>query len=122
MESQRSVADWRYSVFGRAKSPEHVVGRMVMEVGELMAVIGYPICGLEIEHHGREISHEECYPVEYTPEQLEAIRDEMADVLVVLYGAADEFGIDLRAALDAKMATNRARKWDVSAPGLGRHS
>ena len=122
MESQRSVAAWRYSVFGRAKSPEHVVGRMVMEVGELLEKLGYPIARRILEEFGEHMSREERAEVTFEPDKLAEIRDELADVMVVLLGAADEFGIDLQAALDQKMGVNRARDWRVSGPGLGRHA
>ncbi len=44
-----------------------------------------------------------------TPEQLERIRAESADVLIYLVRLADKLGIDLLAAATAKIATNEQR-------------
>jgi NTP pyrophosphatase (non-canonical NTP hydrolase) len=43
------------------------------------------------------------------PEKLEAVRDEMADVLVYLVRLADKLDVDLLAAVEVKMAKNAAK-------------
>lgn len=52
---------------------------------------------------------------------IQAMGREMADVVIVLSGMAEQLGIDLQAEINRKMAINRARKWQVNGDGTGRH-
>lgn len=55
---------------------------------------------------------------EVDPEKIPA---EAADVAIVLFGLAHMRGFDLLAAVDDKMKTNRARKWNLNGDGTGYH-
>jgi len=46
---------------------------------------------------------------------------EAADVLILLYRLADQFGLDLDGEVQGKMAINRARKWSAKGDGTGSH-
>lgn len=47
---------------------------------------------------------------------------EAADLVIILYYWALRNGVDLHAAIDAKMAINRARDWTIQPDGTGRHT
>lgn len=47
---------------------------------------------------------------------------EAADVVILLYCWAMHSGVDLHAAIDAKMSINRARRWNIQPDGTGRHT
>lgn len=46
---------------------------------------------------------------------------ELADVVICLHVAASRMGVDLQAAIDAKMVVNRARKWRLDTTGCAYH-
>ncbi len=46
---------------------------------------------------------------------------EAADLVIILYSWAALNGVDLHAAIDAKMSINRAREWNIQPDGTGRH-
>ncbi|MCG2583077.1 nucleotide pyrophosphohydrolase [Massilia sp. TS11] len=48
-------------------------------------------------------------PDELGPDKLQAVRHEMADVLLYLVRLADRLGVDLPSAVDEKMVLNRAK-------------
>ena len=114
MEDQKSIAEWRRSVFGRAPW-RHVLGRFLEEVAETCELAGCDRAGAQVARAATEL---EVTGLEGTPEGL---ADELADLLVLLYGVAEEAGVDLQAALDEKMSVNRERRWRVDGPGLGHH-
>lgn len=46
---------------------------------------------------------------------------EAADIIILLYCWAMHKDIDLHSFVDAKMAINRAREWNIQTDGTGRH-
>lgn len=121
MESQRSIADWRQSVFGKSDEPAAVLCRALVEFGELMELLVDDEASAAL----REAIQQCVFDVGWTddPIAIDAgeVADEMADVMIVLFGAADDWGIDLMKAVDRKMQINRRRTWDITGPGLGQH-
>ncbi len=81
-------------------TPKNLVMALAGEVGELTEVFQW----LSPEESARIMSHES---------ESGHVRDEMADVLAYLLRLADVLGVDLEAALDAKIVKN-ARKYPVS--------
>lgn len=117
-ETQASVQKWRLEAFGAAKTKVNVLGRMVEEVAELLDAAGCGPSGREVRKRAEVLKGVVVDPL---PWDVEAVADEAADVLVVLYGFCSELGIDLGAALDRKMKINRGRKWGGVGGGLGQH-
>jgi len=113
-ETQESVGEWRRSVFGPAPWGK-VLGRMVLEVAELATLAGCPAAALDLELAAKDLM------ANGTGGPRPEVAEELADVLVVLYGVATEAGVSFSEALGAKMEVNRARRWKVEGPGLGRH-
>jgi len=130
MESQRSIADWRVGVFGKSDRPAQVICRALAEFGELMEDV------VPGRQHGL-LSEAIAECVKFVGQEADEmalggvggvcrarrsrVMDEMADVLIILYGAADDMGMDLAQCVDSKMAINRGRSWNVTGPGLGQH-
>jgi NTP pyrophosphatase (non-canonical NTP hydrolase) len=46
---------------------------------------------------------------------------EAADLVILLYAWAGKHGLDLHAAIDAKMKINRSREWTIQEDGTRRH-
>lgn len=121
METQKSVAEWRESVFGRSALPHRILGRCLEEFAELVGMVGFPYHEARLRGAAEDMKAAEL-GADVSPEFVKrAIGDEAADVLVVLMGFCHEVGVDLQAELDRKMAVNRKRKWKVTAAGLGQH-
>lgn len=55
-------------------------------------------------------------------DQRHLVAKELPDVYITLCRVADKLGVDLHAAVDAKMVVNRARVWIVDATGNGQHA
>jgi NTP pyrophosphatase (non-canonical NTP hydrolase) len=100
IETQHTVAAWAHATFG-SPSPMRAATRMNEEVAELLARLA-------------------SYPGD-SPNATEAIREEVADVQIVLYVLADALGMDLSSRVNAKMTINRARKWKLDGSGCGQH-
>lgn len=94
-ETQQTIGAWQVATFGPLPSPSMGVIRAQDEMDELADAV---IAG-DRDLMGREI----------------------ADVVIVLSGMAEQLGIDLQAEIDRKMAINRARKWATAGDGTGRH-
>jgi NTP pyrophosphatase (non-canonical NTP hydrolase) len=94
-ETQSSIESWRLATFGTV-SPQLIAARMNVEVAELLLELARP-----------------------NP-SVKKIEGECADVLIVLYGICEAYGIELHNAVDRKMAVNRGRTWDVR-DGVGQH-
>lgn len=62
---------------------------------------------------------DECDPEVLTESR--ALAGEYADVRVILEQAARMGGVDSLRAVAEKMQVNRARRWDVTGPGVGQH-
>jgi NTP pyrophosphatase (non-canonical NTP hydrolase) len=94
-ESQTSIESWRLTTFGTV-SAQLIAARMNVEVAELLLELARP-----------------------NP-SVKKIEGECADVLIVLYGICEAYGIEIHNAVDRKMAVNRGRTWDVR-DGVGQH-
>jgi len=117
-ETQESVTSWQNTTFPGAKGNlKGYVLRCLEEMAELAVAAG---CGdldifgrvskVTVKHLGIRV----CNPVK--------VREEAADVNVVLYGVANAGGFDLAEEVDKKMAVNRAREWNVDpVTGFGQH-
>jgi len=92
-ETQKTICDWAVGTFGEPDSVERLLARLNDEYIELVNAV---LLGDDVE-------------------------GEAADVVVVLYQLCQKAGIDLKVAVDNKMIVNRARKWSVTADGVGQH-
>lgn len=96
MENQRTICDWALETFG-ACSTDTALERCMEEFNELVqAIWRFRECGKDVGL-------------------------ECADVLITLYRVAEMHGQDLHKLVDEKMKVNRARKWKVTAAGVGQH-
>jgi NTP pyrophosphatase (non-canonical NTP hydrolase) len=95
IETQQAMCDWAEQTFGPVSDPKALWDRAMLEMAEL----GEAVADRDISEIGKEAS----------------------DVLILLYRLVDQFGLDLDAELDAKMAINRARKWSSKGDGTGSH-
>jgi NTP pyrophosphatase (non-canonical NTP hydrolase) len=93
-ETSRTIANWGEDTFGPAL-PEALVARAATELAELAESLASA--------------------------DADAITSEAADVAILLHRLAHLHGWDLTEAVDAKMARNRARIWERSGDGTGRH-
>jgi NTP pyrophosphatase (non-canonical NTP hydrolase) len=93
-ETSRTIAEWGEETFGPAR-PEALIDRATLELAELSASLASA--------------------------DAEAITSEAADVAILLHRLSHIHGWDLAEAVDAKMARNRARIWERSGDGTGRH-
>ncbi len=96
IETQESISAWAEEAFGRAGSNARLAGRANEGMAEL-------IRAATSDRPARELI------------------EEAADVVIVLYRMAARNGFDLDAAIDAKMALNRMRKWTRDGTGHGYH-
>lgn len=119
-ETQRSVHRWRLETFGSGADRIRVFGRMLEEVAELGEKLGADSFGAA---RLRALAQEFQVDGAVWPSGDRAkIADELADVLIVLYGLAGDLGADLLTEVDKKMKINRRRRWTRGRePGLGRH-
>ena len=94
-ETSRSIREWGDAVFG---APQDLTVRVKRARAEMD----------ELEQALREGDHAEA-------------GREAADVVILLHRLAGILGHDLCEQVDAKMAINRARKWNSSGDGVGSH-
>lgn len=94
-ETQATIAAWAEETFGPVAEPARLAERAMLEMEELREALS---CGSK-----EDSAHE------------------MADILILLYRAAEETDIDLHQAVNEKMAINRARKWRAAGDGTGSH-
>lgn len=94
METQRTITEWAAHV-GINAAPARAVSRAGEELQEAIDAIATG--------------------------DMASAGGELADVAICLYVAASEMGIDLQAAIDAKMAINRSRTWRRDATGCIYH-
>lgn len=105
-ELQNDIARWGMSTFGET-DPARIGTRMNVEVAELLieldairwAQIGY----------------------EWPTELVQKARSECADVFIMLAQIHALLGGDFAKDIEAKMAINRARKWETNDKGEVRH-
>lgn len=96
IENQESIAAWAEGVFGAAGSNARTAGRANEEMAELVRAA-------TSDKPARDLI------------------EEAADVVIILYRLAARNGYSLDAAIDAKMALNRMRKWTRDGTGHGYH-
>lgn len=96
-ETQATIGEWADSVFGEVTDLPRAVARAAEEMQEL-----------------KDAADQGAPPHE--------LIKEAADVTIVLMRLAQATGQDLMAAVDAKMAINRARQWRVDGAGHGYHT
>ncbi|MBO6771366.1 MULTISPECIES: nucleotide pyrophosphohydrolase [Thalassospira] len=94
-ESQQSICAWAEETFGPVTDPKALWDRAMLEMHELGDAIDQ-----------RDLSE---------------IGKEAADVMILLYRLMDQFGLELGAQCDAKMAINRSRNWQSKGDGTGSH-
>ncbi len=82
--------------WGRFHDPKNLAMAMAVEVGELM-------------DHYRWIANEESHSVMADSSSGAQVKDELADVLILLLEFANVTGVDLAAAVEAKLARNAER-------------
>lgn len=105
-ENQETITDWAETTFG-PNHPAVIAARMSVEVAELVS-------GLSTVAH---------LPVEQIdPETLHALREEVADVNVMLSQVAEKLQVDIGAVTDFKMSINRKRTWGRTASGHFQHT
>ncbi len=92
LEAFANERDW-----SRFHTPKNLVMALTGEVGELVEIFQW-------------MGAEESAGAAADPQTAQSVRDELADVLVYLVRLADVLGVDLDAAVRAKLATN-ARKY-----------
>jgi NTP pyrophosphatase (non-canonical NTP hydrolase) len=103
-ETQASIGQWADQTFGASSIKARWL-RVCQEVDETTKLLRGGKSGpLSDEAPGRA-----------------ALAEELADVAITLYGLAHTAGIDLQAAVDLKMAINRARRWQRHGDGTGQH-
>lgn len=113
-EDQSSIGAWIDDTFpgGVAYSPRKAI-RALEEVVELCIAAGA---------NKEEISAavKKAFDENKEPNPTK-VPEEVADVVIVLYGLAHLDSFDLHAQVDAKMRKNRLRKWKPNGDGTGYH-
>lgn len=103
-ENQYTITKWADETFGKTRSPLRAAIRANEEMAELL----------------KHLSQDEIGP-EGTEYYISKIRDEIADIHIVLARVATISGIDIQRAIDDKMQINRARTWKRDGTGHGYH-
>lgn len=112
MEDQNTIGAWQSETFGPVTDGGKItVSRMFEEVVELCYAIG--ITQQELLHTVHKtmgnLVLKEMQGKNHRTSQ--AIAEEMADVGIMLMGAAHHQGINLQQEIDTKMVKNRNRNW-----------
>lgn len=105
METQRSITEWAEQTFGPSH-PAVIASRMNVEVAELVSGLS-TVARLEVS--------------DIDPNTLDALREECADVGVMLFQVCEKLGVDLQTAINYKMAVNRSRSWAKTPSGHYQH-
>lgn len=95
-ETQYTVSNWASGTFGTAKSNACIAARANEEMAELLRALTAD------DEHAKA-------------------REEIADIVIVLYRLATRLGFDLSSEIDAKMKVNRKRVWKLDGTGQGHH-
>lgn len=95
-ETGSSISEWIADTFGTTGTNERVAIRANEEMAELLRAVA-----------------------DGTP--ADKVREECADVVIVLARVCARFGGDLFAEIDRKMEINRGRKWALDGSGCGYH-
>lgn len=96
IETQETISLWANQVFGPAGSNARVAARANEEMAELL----------------RALTADDNHP---------KAKEELADIVIVLYRLAWRLGINLHDEIDRKMAVNRTRTWSKDGTGHGYH-
>ncbi len=102
-ENQASIVAWQKATFGLT-TKQAAFRRMqdeFKELGDLVTLVSGRNC--------------------YSASDVDYVASEIADVYITLCRVADELGVDIASAVDAKMLINRAREWHVNPDGTGQH-
>lgn len=117
-EDQYSVCAWRDETFGKSEDPGKLLARCGEEFMELMELVvpesAGPAMAVVLDAWRATASSKGVDPA--------LVADEMADVVIFLYGVSHGLGVDLHHAVDEKMKVNRAREWTTKGDGLGQHA
>jgi len=116
-ETQKTISDWGLETFGKAQDRAILIGRTAQEMIEALQLVLPSDVGVRLDAATRVAIRD----VRESPLDEEYIREEAADVLIVLYQVATAYGFDLHAEVDRKMEINRNRKWKVDKDGVGQH-
>ncbi len=95
-ENQSTISNWANETFGPAGSNARVAARANEEMAELL----------------RALTVDDDHP---------KAKEEIADIVIVLYRLADRMGVNLHDEIDRKMSINRAREWSRDNTGHGYH-
>ena len=95
-ETQATIDEWRLTTFGSGGTTIRAAGRANQEMAELLMNLA------------EDLAHPKA-------------AQEVADIVICMYGVASRLGVDLHAEVDAKMAVNRARTWRLTGDGHGYH-
>lgn len=95
-ETPKAISEWATATFGPPGSDARVAARANEEMAELLRAV----------------------TADATPDK---IRDECADVVIILCRLCDRNGGDLWQEVERKMAINRAREWKLDGTGHGYH-
>lgn len=98
-ETQETVWAWVIETFG-TPTPDRAIDRLYEELMELKHEVEW---------------------AEHASPDYEKLLGEFADVVICGYSVFAALGKDMQAAVDAKMAVNRARKWCAHGDGTGHH-
>jgi NTP pyrophosphatase (non-canonical NTP hydrolase) len=94
-ETQQTVTAWAEETFGPVSATTVLVDRAQLEMDELAeAVAG---------------------------QDQQAVGQEIADILILLYRLATLHGCDIDEIVTTKMQINRTRRWTKKGDGTGRH-
>ena len=120
-ETQSSISKWHRQTFGRGEVNIDLAFRLFDEMVELLLEMGASPADI---HNGLldalgEVDDDLRYVSRARPVEFQA--DELADVAILTNVVASHVGVNLRASVNRKMMLNRARRWRVTAPGLGHH-
>lgn len=99
--TQREITQWGNDTFGFTKV-RSVGTRMNKEVAELLTALEY-------------------WEVTGSITNLEAAREECADVGIMLFQVADKLGLDLLEGMNRKMDVNEKRVWRKTKTGDHQH-
>ena len=96
METQESICAWANETFGRPDTVLSIAERASKEMRELL-------CTLDVDDSDPKAA------------------EEAADVIIVLMRVFERCGTNCWDEVAAKMAKNRARKWQLTGDGHGQH-
>jgi NTP pyrophosphatase (non-canonical NTP hydrolase) len=78
---------------------------------------GFNLTDIDKEFNTLQGEVEELREALETPEDLQHIKEEIADVAIMCYGLSEMIGIDLETAIKEKMRINEKRKYEIGSDG-----